>query len=110
MFYVCPGAYGEGTISRIGSPSLKLFLQDLSQADGALAPHTPGTSGFSELAYVFPRDRRENAKPPHPDHPGHFVCDDGTVQFKANDVNGQARQPGKRSRGSARGSGDASEE
>ncbi|MCH8242430.1 MAG: hypothetical protein IH897_07460 [Planctomycetes bacterium] len=102
VFYVCPGAYGEGTITRIPSPDMREFLRDLAEADGALMPRTNGTSGFRELGYVFPQDMRVNAKPPHPDHPGHFVCDDGTVQFKKNDVTGQARQPRKNNRGSGR--------
>lgn len=110
VFYVCPGAYGEGTITRIASPDLREFLRDLAEADGALDPRTNGTSGFRELGYVFPQDMRDNAKPPHPDHPGHFVCDDGTVLFKRNDVTGRAREPGKRGGRSLRSSGDAGEE
>ncbi len=78
VFYVCPGAYGEGTITRAGSPHLRAFLQDLAESDGALSPHTPDTSGFREVAYVFPSERGQNSHPPHPDHPGHFICDDGT--------------------------------
>ncbi len=95
VFYVCPGAYGEGTITRIPSPDMREFLRDLAEADGALMPRTNGTSGFRELAYVFPQDMRFNAKPPHADHPGHFVCDDGRVRFKRNETTGQAHEPGK---------------
>ena len=102
VFYVCPGAYGEGTITRIPSPDMREFLRDLAEADGALMPRTNGTSGFRELGYVFPQDMRVNAKPPHPDHPGHFVCDDGTVRFKENKVTGRAREPRKNNRGSER--------
>jgi Ca2+-binding RTX toxin-like protein len=81
VFYVCPGAYGQGTIIRQGNPALTLFLQDLAEGDGALLPHESDTCGFREVGYVFPKDRRDNSHPPHPDHPGHFVCDDGTVRF-----------------------------
>ena len=80
VFYVCPGAYGEGTITRQGNPALRLFLQDLAESDGAFLPHTNDTCGFHDVGYVFPKDRRHNSHPPHPDHPGHFVCDDGTVR------------------------------
>jgi len=103
VFYVCPGAYGEGTITREGSPAFLEFLRDLSESDGALKPHTEGTSGFRELAYVFPRDRRFNAKPPHPDHPGHFVCDDGTVLFNAGDSGRAYRNTTKLHRGAREG-------
>ena len=79
VFYVCTGAYGEGTITRSGSPSLEAFLQNLSAADGAVNTRTAGSSGFRELAYVFANERGQNSHPPHPDHPGHFTCDDGSV-------------------------------
>ena len=79
VFYVCPGAYGEGTITRMGNPSLQTFLQDLSAADGALNTRSGSSSGFRELAYVFTNQRGQNSHPPHPDHPGHFTCDDGSI-------------------------------
>jgi hypothetical protein len=79
VFYVCPGAYGEGTITRMGNPGLQAFLQDLSAADGAVNTRTSGSSGFSDLAYVFTSERGKNSHPPHPDHPGHFTCDDGSI-------------------------------
>jgi Ca2+-binding RTX toxin-like protein len=79
VFYVCTGAYGEGTITRSGSPSLEAFLQNLSAADGAVNTRTAGSSGFRELAYVFANERGQNSHPPHPDHPGHFTCDDGSI-------------------------------
>jgi Ca2+-binding RTX toxin-like protein len=79
VFYVCPGAYGEGTITRQGNPALRVFLEDLAAGDGALMPADEGTSGFRELGYVFPNERRFNSHPPHPDHPGNFTCDEGTV-------------------------------
>jgi Ca2+-binding RTX toxin-like protein len=74
VFYVCPGAYGEGYITRANSPSVEEFLRALSSDDGALAPRTAGSSGYRELAYVLPNESRYNASPPHPDHPGHFTC------------------------------------
>ena len=98
VFYVCPGAYGEGTITREGSPSLLLFLQRLAEGDGALDTGTNGSSGFREVAYVFPNERRFNAKPPHPDHPGHFVCDDEAVVLKNNATTGRVHKPQKRGR------------
>jgi hypothetical protein len=78
VFYVCPGAYGEGTITRQGSPHLLDWMQRVIDADGALDSATTGTSGFREFAYVFPSERGQNSHPPHPDHPGHFTCDDGS--------------------------------
>jgi hypothetical protein len=74
VYYVCPGAYGEGTITRELQPGLRTWLQDVSDADGAFQSATVGTSGFQELGYVFPKDIRFNSHLPHPDHPGHFVC------------------------------------
>jgi Ca2+-binding RTX toxin-like protein len=84
VYYVCPGAYGEGTITRIQSPGMREFLQALAEGDGALMPSVDGASGFREVGYVFPKQARHNSHMPHPDHPGHFVCDDGTVLFNAN--------------------------
>jgi Ca2+-binding RTX toxin-like protein len=75
VFYVCPGAYGEGTITRQGSPHLRSWMQQVIDADGAFYSATADTSGFREFAYVFPSERRQNSHPPHPDHPGHFTCD-----------------------------------
>ncbi len=79
VFYVCPGAYGQGTIIRQGNPALRAFLQDLAEGDGAFLTHTSDTCGFREVGYVFPDERKDNSHPPHPDHPGHFTCDDGAV-------------------------------
>jgi hypothetical protein len=50
------------------------YLQALAQADGALDTLTNGTSGFRELAMVFPNQSGQNSHPPHPDNPGHFTC------------------------------------
>ncbi len=81
VFYVCPGAYGEGTITRTGNPHFRRFLQELAEAEGAFDTRKRSSSGFREVAYVFPNERGDNSHPPHPDHPGHFVCDDGEVDF-----------------------------
>jgi Ca2+-binding RTX toxin-like protein len=74
VYYVCPPAYGEGLITRMLNPALIAFLQQLSEADGAVDTATSGTTGFRELAMVFPSEIRFNSHPPHPDHPGHFTC------------------------------------
>ena len=74
VYYTCPGAYGEGVITRMISPDLIAYLQQLSEADGAYDTMTNGSSGFRELAMVFPNQAGQNSHPPHPDHPGHFTC------------------------------------
>ena len=79
VFYVCPGAYGEGTITRQGNPQFQRWMEQVIDADGALESATTGTSGYREFAYVFPNQRGQNSHPPHPDHPGHFTCDDGSI-------------------------------
>ncbi len=101
VFYVCPGAYGEGTITRQGSPGLQAFLQALAQADGALAPDSEGSSGYRELAYVFNNERGQNSHRPHPDHPGHFTCDGITTtsltsSTLSGDLSGPAANGNKR--------------
>jgi Ca2+-binding RTX toxin-like protein len=95
VFYVCPGAYGEGTITRQGSPHLQAYLQALAQGDGAVDTATPGTSGFRELAYVHSNERKYNSHPPHPDHPGHFTCDEGTLPGPGNGGQGGGKGKGK---------------
>jgi hypothetical protein len=79
VFYVCPGAYGEGTITREGSPNFRSWMQQVIDADGAFNSARANTSGFREFAYVFPKEHEANSHPPHPDHPGHFTCDDGST-------------------------------
>jgi len=74
VYYVCPGYYGEGTITRQENPFLRAWMQQVIDADGAYNSATAGTSGFREYAVVFPKDSRFNSHPVHPDHPGHFVC------------------------------------
>lgn len=76
VFYLCPAGYGDHTITRMGAPHARDFLRDLTQASGAYLTATDGTSGFRDLAYVFPNQRGQNSHPPHPDHPGHFTCAD----------------------------------
>ncbi len=74
VYYVCHAAYGEFVITRDPSPSMRGFLQQLGAADGAVDTSSRGTSGFKEVAMVFPREARHNSQPIHPDTPGHFVC------------------------------------
>jgi|GEM_PF-2292937 len=74
IFYVCPAEFGEGYITRIPSPDVLAFLQDLAEGDGAVDPRDETSSGFHELAFVFNNEIRFNSHPPHPDHPGHFTC------------------------------------
>jgi Ca2+-binding RTX toxin-like protein len=74
VYYVCSPAYGERVITRSHSPSIIRFLQDMAEADGALTPMTEGSSGFHEIAIVFPKESGKNANPPHTDAPGHFTC------------------------------------
>ena len=74
VYYVCPGAYGEGTITREQSPHLRTWMEQVINADGAYDSGTSGTSGFREYGLVFPKDVKNNSHPIHPDHPGHFVC------------------------------------
>jgi Ca2+-binding RTX toxin-like protein len=76
VFYLCPAGYGDFTITRMGSPFAQTFLEDLARASGAFDTATDGTSGFRDVAYVFPNQRGQNSHPPHPDHPGHFTCAD----------------------------------
>jgi hypothetical protein len=73
-YYLCPGLYGEFVATRDLSPAMIQFLQDLSEADGAVDTETDGSSGFDELAMVFPNQAGDNASPVHPDNPGHFIC------------------------------------
>jgi len=73
-FYRCDAAYGDWVITRQHSPSLVAFLQTLAQAYGAVNTATPGTSGFRETGIVFSKEIKDNANPPNPDNPAHFVC------------------------------------
>lgn len=74
VYFVCPGAYGEGVIDRAQSPDVQKFLEDLIEGDGALQPNNRTRSGGRELGYVYHQDVRYNSHPPHPEHPGNFTC------------------------------------
>ncbi|MBW3588220.1 MAG: hypothetical protein KY429_02250 [Actinobacteria bacterium] len=74
IYYVCPAVYGDYITTRDLSPGILQYLQDQALGDGALDPATPGSSGFRELALVYPKDAGVNNKPAHPETPGHFVC------------------------------------
>jgi hypothetical protein len=74
VYYLCPGLYGEFVVTRDHSPAIIDFLQQLSRGDGAVETATEGSSGFRELAMVFPNEGGQNAHPVHEDTPGHFVC------------------------------------
>ena len=76
IYYLCPGVYGEFVTTRAHSPDLITFLQQLAQGDGALDTATEETSGFREVAIVFPKEAKSNSHPPHPDNPGHFTCEE----------------------------------
>ena len=78
VFYLCPGLYGEYVITRDHSPAVRSFLEQLAQGDGAVNTTQEGTSGFREVAMVFPNQAKYNSHPVHPDNPGHFtgVCTD----------------------------------
>lgn len=73
-YYVCPGAYGQGMITRSHSPSVIQFLQMLAESGGAQDVAMSQSSGFREIGIVFSKESRFNANPPHPDHPAHFTC------------------------------------
>ncbi len=73
-YYLCPGLYGEFVVTRDHSPAMITFLQQLSAGDGGYETAVEGTSGFNEVAMVFPNQAGNNSSPVHPDNPGHFVC------------------------------------
>ena len=79
VFYLCPSGYGDHTIIKSGTPSVRSFLQELAEASGAFDSSTAGASGFRDLGFVFNNERGQNSSPPHPDHPGHFTCVGGPV-------------------------------
>jgi hypothetical protein len=74
IYYLCPGLYGEFVVTRALSPGLIRFLQRLAEGDGAVETVSRNTSGFDEVAMVFPSDAGDNSHPVHPDNPGHFTC------------------------------------
>jgi len=72
-YYRCDSAYGDWGITRQHSPSLQTFLQQLAFGMGAVQTSTAGTSGYDEVAMVFPGDP-SNSNPVNPDNPAHFTC------------------------------------
>jgi hypothetical protein len=89
VYYLCPGAYGEYVITRAHSPSIRIFLESLAEGDGAIGTNQGGTSGFWEVAMVFPNQAKYNSHPVHPDNPGHFTgqCEvqtQGSINPKSN--------------------------
>lgn len=72
LYYTCPGLYGEGIVNRSHSPHVIQFLQGLAEGDGAVLTAQAGTSGFRELAMVFPNQAGQNNNAPR--NPGHFTC------------------------------------
>lgn len=73
-YYTCPAAYGERVITRMQSPGLVRFLNELALGDGAVDTATPGTSGYREVGIVQHKESGLNSNPPHADHPAHFTC------------------------------------
>jgi hypothetical protein len=74
VYYLCPGLYGEYVNTRDHSPAIIQFLQQLAEGDGAYQTATDGSSGFNNVAMVFPNQAGQNSHPIHPDTPGHFTC------------------------------------
>jgi Ca2+-binding RTX toxin-like protein len=72
--YLCPSAYGGYQINRALSPSLRTFLQGLSQADGAVTTSVVPSSGGVELSLIYASDSGSNTGPDYPTTPGHFTC------------------------------------
>ena len=70
----CPAAYGGYQIIRAMSPSLIGFLQQLTQADGAVNTSTPTSSGGTEASIIYPGDSSGNTGKAYPTTPGHFTC------------------------------------
>ena len=69
---VCPGAYGGWQINRALSPSLRTFVQQITQADGAINTATATSSGGVEASILTPGSG--NNGPDYPTTPGHFTC------------------------------------
>jgi hypothetical protein len=72
--YGCPAAYGGWQINRALSPSLRTFLQQLAQADGAVNTATTTSSGGTEVSIIYAGDAKGNTGPDYPTTPGHFTC------------------------------------
>jgi Ca2+-binding RTX toxin-like protein len=72
--FVCPGAYGGYQINRALSPNLITFIQQLSQADGAVNVATPTSSGGVETSIIYAGSGAGITGPDYPTTPGHFTC------------------------------------
>ncbi|HVM52706.1 MAG TPA: calcium-binding protein [Acidimicrobiales bacterium] len=75
VYYLCPSTYGAWVSLRDLPPDGLKHMEDLATGMGAVDVTTPGSSGFREAAIVYTPDVKHNQNPPHPDTPGHFVCD-----------------------------------
>jgi Ca2+-binding RTX toxin-like protein len=75
VFYLCPSTYGAWVSLRDQPPDGIAHMEDLALGMGAVDVKTPGTPGFREAGIVYKPDVKFNNNPPHPDTPGHFVCD-----------------------------------
>jgi len=75
VYYVCSSAYGAGRIQRRPDPQTIAVLIELAAADGAVAPASVGSSGWTELGLVTTKDNKQNNTPRHPDHPGGNACE-----------------------------------
>lgn len=75
LFTMCWASYGGDNAIRSHSPSMQTLLQNVaygSGAGGSLSEvQTEGTSGYRELALVYPGPG--NSGRPFPDSPGHFA-------------------------------------
>ena len=57
-----------------GSYTVFLTVPDLAAGGGAVDTMTDGSSGFREVAIVFPPQGGQNSHPILPDDPSHFIC------------------------------------
>ena len=74
LYYTCPGAYGDGVITRFLPPDIQVYMIDQATGDGAVDVGVTNSSGFRELGFVYQQDAQQNAGSPYPGTPGHFVC------------------------------------
>ena len=76
LYTHCNAAYGGYNDVRQHSPEMQNFLQKVSYADGAgqvsSDSSTTATSGFRELALVYPSDNTHGSGSAYPSTPGHF--------------------------------------
>ena len=76
VYFLCKAASGTYAVVDDLSPDVRAFLKALAEGDGATDPGMAGTSGFREVAIVFPGDTGLNTNPSHPDSLSHFTCGD----------------------------------